>query len=92
MAVKTGRLEARVSPEERARIEQASSSSGLSVSAFMVSAAVQRADQIIAESTTTTVPADYYDKLLAALDEAEAAPRLTRAAQRANHQGRITAR
>jgi uncharacterized protein (DUF1778 family) len=48
MAVKTDRVEARVSPEERARIERAASTAGLSVSAFMVGAAVERADEIIA--------------------------------------------
>jgi uncharacterized protein (DUF1778 family) len=82
MAVKTDRMEARVSPEERERIERAASASGLSVSAFIVSAAVERADDVIAATTTTTVPADYFDDLLAALDVAEAAPRLAKAARR----------
>jgi uncharacterized protein (DUF1778 family) len=44
MAVNTDRMEARVSPEERDRIEQAAATAGLSVSAFMVSAAVERAE------------------------------------------------
>lgn len=89
MAVKTDRMEARVSPEERDRIERAASSAGLSVSAFMVSAAVERADEIISEATTTTVPADYFDELLVALDEPQPAPRLAKAAQRARKRGRI---
>lgn len=45
-------------PEERERIESAASASGLSVSAFMVSAAVGRADEVIAAMTSTAVPAD----------------------------------
>lgn len=53
MAVKTDRMEARVSPEERERIERAASASGLSVSAFMVSAAADRAEEVIAATTTT---------------------------------------
>jgi uncharacterized protein (DUF1778 family) len=92
MAVKTDRMEARVSPEERERIEQAASTAGLSISAFMVSAAVERADEIISEATTTTVPANYFDELLVALDEPQPAPRLAKAAQRARRQRRIKAR
>jgi uncharacterized protein (DUF1778 family) len=81
MAVKSERMEARVSPDERERIERAASVTGLSVSAFMVSAAVERADEVIAHATTTTVPADYFDALLEALDVAEPAPRLAKAAR-----------
>ena len=76
------RAGARHSPEERERIERAASASGLSVSAFLVSAAVERAEEVIAATTTTTVPADYFDDLLAALDVAEVAPRLAKAARR----------
>jgi uncharacterized protein (DUF1778 family) len=92
MAVKTNRLEARLSPHERERIEQAASTAGLSVSAFMVGAAVERADEIIAAATTTVVPADYFDGLLAALDEPDSAPRLAQAAKRARRSARITTR
>jgi len=92
MAVKTDRVEARVSPEERARIERAASTTGLSVSAFMVGAAVERADEIIAEATTTMVPTDYFDGLLAALDEPDRASRLAKAAKQARRTPRIAAR
>lgn len=92
MAVKTDRMEARVSPEERERIERAASASGLSVSAFMVSAAVDRAEEVIAATTTTTVPADYFDDLLAALDAAERAPRLAEPSKGARRRRRIEAR
>lgn len=92
MAVKTDRLEARLSPDERARIERAASASGMSVSAFMVDAAVDRADEVITAATTTLVPADYFDSLVAALDEPDAAPRLAKAAKRARRNARITAR
>lgn len=91
MAVKTDRMEARVSPEERKRIERAASASGLSVSAFMVSAAVGRADEVIAATTSTTVPANYFDDLLAALDVAEPAPRLANAAKDARRRRHIEA-
>lgn len=90
MAVKTDRIEARLSPDERARIEQAASTSGLSVSAFLVSSAVARADEVIAAATTTLVPADYFDQLVTALDEPDAAPRLAKAARRARRDAQIS--
>jgi uncharacterized protein (DUF1778 family) len=92
MAVKTDRLEARLSPDERKRIEQAASASGVSVSAFMVGAAIERANEVIAAATTTVVPADYFDSVLAALDKPEPAPRLAKAAKRTRRAGRVAAR
>jgi uncharacterized protein (DUF1778 family) len=92
MAVKTERMEARLSPEEREQIERAASVAGLSVSAFMVGAAVDRADEIIAQSTATTVPADYFDTLLKELDSAAPAPRLAQAARDSARSRRIQAR
>lgn len=92
MAVKTDRMEARVSPEERDRIAHAASVTGVSVSAFMVDAAVERADEIIAATSTTLVSADYFDQLVAALDEPDAAPGLASAVRRARRRTRIQAR
>ncbi|HUY85630.1 MAG TPA: DUF1778 domain-containing protein [Acidimicrobiales bacterium] len=89
MAVKTDRMETRVSPDERERIERAASVAGLSASAFIVSAAVERADEIIAEATTTTVPAEYFDQLLKALDKPGNAPGLARAVKQASRRRRI---
>jgi uncharacterized protein (DUF1778 family) len=92
MALKSERVEARVSADERGRIERAAATAGLSVSAFMVGAAVERADEVIAEATATSVPADYFDALLAALDEPEPAPRLAKAARRAHRSSRLAGR
>jgi uncharacterized protein (DUF1778 family) len=92
MAIKTDRMEARVSPEQRERIERAASATGLSASAFMVGAAVERAADILAEMTTTTVPADYFDELLVALDKPERSAQLTRTAKQAHRRRRIQAR
>ncbi|MEJ7764395.1 MAG: DUF1778 domain-containing protein [Acidimicrobiales bacterium] len=92
MAVKTDRMEARVSSEERERIERAASAIGLSVSAFLVSAAVDRAEEIIAATTTTSAPPDFFNDLLAALDVPESAPRLAKASKDARRHGRIEAR
>ncbi len=92
MAVKSERLEARVSPEQRARLEWAASLAGTSVSAFVVDAAVDRAEELLAAQMSTTVPAGYFDQLVSALDEAERAPRLAKAAKRVARRPRISAR
>ena len=90
MSAKSDRVEARVSPEQRDRIGRAAAFTGESMSAFIVSAAVERADEVIAEQFSTVVPSDYFDQLLVALDEAaEPSPRLAIAAKRARHQSRI---
>ena len=92
MAVKSTRLEARISPEQRASLERAATLEGTSVSAFVVNAAVERAEELVAEQTTTTVPADYFDRLLNALDRADRAPALTKAARHAARRPRIAGR
>lgn len=89
MATKTERIEARLSPEERKRIDQAAAMEGQSLSSFMVSAAAEKAEQVITAGTTTVVPSEYFDELLSALDRADPAPRLARAAKRARKRHRI---
>jgi uncharacterized protein (DUF1778 family) len=90
-ATKTDRLEARLAPEERKRIEQAAALAGEPVSAFVVLAALDRAEIVVTERATTLVPTDYFDRLLSSLDVAEEAPRLARAARRARKRERIKA-
>ncbi len=92
MAVKTERMEARLSGEERALIERAAALAGTSVSAFLVASAVTRADDVITAATTTLVPADYFDELVAALDEPDTAPRLAKAVERARRGKQIADR
>lgn len=80
----TARLGFRVSPEDRARIERAAELADETVSAFVRSAASERADRVLhAHDAATTVPPVFFDKLIAALD-APAHPnqRLTQAAAR----------
>jgi uncharacterized protein (DUF1778 family) len=92
MAVKSDRLEARVSPEQRARLELAATIAGTSVSAFVVDAAVERAEEVVAGQMSTTVPADYFDRLVSAIDEPDRAPTLTKVARRVNRRPRIAGR
>jgi uncharacterized protein (DUF1778 family) len=92
MAVKSERLEARVSPEQRARLEWAARITGTSISTFVVDAAIERAEGLVAAQMSTTVPAEYFDRLVAALDEPDRAPTLTKAARRVNRRPRIATR
>jgi len=92
MALKSDRLEARVSPEQRARLEWAARLAGTSVSTFVVDAAVERAEELVAEQMSTSVPADYFDRLVDSLDRADDAPTLAKAARKSERKPRIAAR
>lgn len=83
--VASARLEVRVRPDSKARLERAAELSQVPLSDFVRSAAEARAEQVLAEyESTTRVPAEFFDELLAALD-APARPNaaLTAAARRA---------
>jgi uncharacterized protein (DUF1778 family) len=90
MAAKTERIEARLSSDERDRIRRAAACEGRSISSFVVNAAVDRADLVLATRMVTLVPGGYFDNVLAALDEPDLAPNLERAALRARQRRRIT--
>jgi len=92
MAVKSDRLEARVSPEQRARLEWAARLAGKSVSAFVVDAAVERAEEMVTAQMSTSVPADYFDRLVDTLDHVDRAPTLAKVAKRVERESRITSR
>ncbi len=92
MAVKSDRLEARVSPEQRSRLEWAARLSGTSVSAFVVDAAVERAEELMTAQMSTSVPADYFDRLVNTLDHADRAPALAKAAKQVERNQRIASR
>jgi uncharacterized protein (DUF1778 family) len=89
MPAKTDRIETRVSADEKRQIDRAAALEGRTVSAFIVSAAVERAHEVLATRDATIVPADYFDRLLAAIDVPDSAPRLRRAARAAGRSSRI---
>ena len=81
---RTVRIELRAEPERVERIREAARLSDQSVSAFVLDAASERAERVFQAATTTTVPANYFNELHRALDEAPAPnPALQRAARRA---------
>lgn len=61
------RLNFRVRPDTERRLRAAAAACSESLTDFVISAAEQRADEVLA--TRTMVPSDYFDDLLAALDE-----------------------
>jgi uncharacterized protein (DUF1778 family) len=81
----SARFEFRLRPEAKRRIEQAADLVHESTSDFARTAAEERADRVLQEHmTATTVPAEFFDELLAALDQpATPNPALTAAARRA---------
>lgn len=82
MASRTERVEARIDPDSAERIRYASALEHTSLSGFMVAAAVERAERVIAEHAYTLVPADYFDRLLETLDQPpEPMPELARVAE-----------
>ncbi len=89
MAEKTTRLEARLTPEQRAQIDHAAALAGEPVSTFVIAAAIERAAAVVDRTATTVIPAAYFDELLATIDSPDEAPRLSRAAKAAEGRGRI---
>lgn len=82
--VASARLEVRVRPDSKARLERAAELSQVPLSDFVRSAAEDRAEQVLADhDATTRVPAAFFDDLLAALDApARPSPALADAARR----------
>jgi uncharacterized protein (DUF1778 family) len=65
---KTARIELRAEPEQEDRIRTASRLLNQSMTSFVITAAVERANEVIANWSTTTVSAEFFDQMLAALD------------------------
>ncbi|HZL47401.1 MAG TPA: DUF1778 domain-containing protein [Solirubrobacteraceae bacterium] len=91
MAAKSDRLDARLTSAQRLEIERAATLASESVSSFVVTAAVQRAEALVAEHSSTVVPPAYFDRLVASLDEPDEAPGLARAVRKARRRKRIRA-
>ena len=84
----SARLEFRVRPEHKTRIERAAQLVHEPVSEFVRTAAEEKAERVIREhESTTRVPAEFFDDLIDALD---APPRANAALTRAAQQARET--
>lgn len=76
MATKTRRIEARVDPIDDEAITVAAKMSGMSVSAFLVSAARHEADRVIGRADTTLMSPELFDAVLSSLDAPDDLPAL----------------
>lgn len=78
------RLNFRVRPDTEQRLRAAAAACEESLTDFVIAAAEERADEVLA--THTLVPSDYFDRLLAALDEPIEANEALRKAARSRRQ------
>lgn len=65
---RTARIELRAEPEREERIRYAAALAHQSVSSFVLDAAADRADDLIAASSVTVVPDKFFDTLVEALE------------------------
>jgi uncharacterized protein (DUF1778 family) len=78
-AKRTSRIELRTDPDRERRIRYAAELEHQSVSAFVLDAAADRAEQVIASASATVVPTYFFDQLWEALEApAEPSPALER--------------
>ena len=76
------RIDLRTSPEIKALIVRAASTTGVSLSAFLIACAQERARQVLAETETLTFSPRDWNAFFAALDNADKPrPKLEAAAQ-----------
>lgn len=80
MALKSRRIEMRTDADSESRIGRAAATRRVSVSAFVLDAAVREADRVLALADRTLMPAEQFDALYTSLNSADAAPRLMAAA------------
>ncbi|PZS15850.1 MAG: hypothetical protein DLM54_11950 [Acidimicrobiales bacterium] len=77
------RIEIRLRPEQRREVEQASTLLHMTTSDFIREAVAARAEEVLAEGAATLAPPDFFNGLLAALDEPpQSNPALAAAARR----------
>ena len=77
------RIDLRTSPEVKELIVRAASTAGMSVSAFLLSAAQERARQVLAETEMITLSSRDWNAFVKALDDADKRrPKLSAAVKR----------
>lgn len=80
----TETINMRTDAERKKRLQLAAELSHESLTGFVLSAAEQRAERVIAEARSTTLPGEFFDLFFGAL-AAEPAPALAEAAARLRH-------
>ncbi len=76
-AVKPARIELKTSPEVKEMLEQAAMLSGISLTAFVIGQAQQKARELIADSSTIKFPTEAWQQLNQTIERpAQAKPEL----------------
>jgi uncharacterized protein (DUF1778 family) len=70
MKTKTRRMEQRIDEETDALLSRAAAATHETVSGFVVRSARAEASRVLARSDLTMMPAEQFDRMIAALDEA----------------------
>lgn len=73
---KSQRIEARVTEDDARLIARAATLLNASVSSFVVEAAVEKAETVVARADRTLMPAVQFDEMIAALDDPKPVPEL----------------
>lgn len=76
------RIEARATEDDARLIAHAAQLLNKTVSAFTVSAAVEKAENIVARAEATIMPAEQFDAMIAALDDPTPIPQIEDLARR----------
>jgi len=78
------RIEARATEDDARLIAHAAQLLNKTVSAFTVSAAVEKAENIVARAEATIMPAEQFDAMIAALDDPTPIPQIEALARRSH--------
>ncbi|NCD18868.1 MAG: DUF1778 domain-containing protein [Actinobacteria bacterium] len=73
---KSQRIEARVTEDDARVIARAATLLNASVSSFVVEAALEKAETVVARADRTIMPAAQFDEMIAALDDPTPVPAL----------------
>lgn len=74
-----GRINLRVDPETEARLRAAADANGETLTAFLLAAGRERAEEVLARAQRITIDREAFDRFVAALNEpGEPSPTLTR--------------
>lgn len=86
---KTERIESRLTPADRKTLEHAATIAGQPLSTFIIQAALEEADRVIAAQNVTLVSADFFEELIRDIDSPDPAPGLARTIRKAREASRI---
>jgi len=89
LTTRSRRIEARATEDDARLIAHAAQLLNKTVSAFTVSAAVEKAENVVARADATIMPAEQFDSMIAALDDRTPIPQIEALAQHSHRIERV---